>query len=80
MYPSILNQSNKNIIIFHLLLVSLVGYFTMSLNFRIQEISARYHKSPSGDCEVTDTKGLILKECQDVLTVIIGVQMVIVKK
>ena len=56
------NEKQNNIITC-LLLSSLVGYFTMSLSFPIQEISARcpngYHKSPSGDCEkVTDTKGM----------------------
>ena len=55
----------KNIVITDLLIMSLFGYFIMSLSFLlpIHEVSARcpngFHKSPSSDCEkVTDTKGM----------------------
>ena len=60
-----IGMNKKNIVIIcFLLIISLCGYFTISLSFlSIQEVSARcpngYHKSPSGDWEkVTDTKGM----------------------
>lgn len=53
----------KNIAIFSIILITIIGYFTIFSYLPVPEIFARcpdgYHKSPSGDCEkVINTKGM----------------------